>query len=138
MSAIVTIIDSPLGLTQYVVAWIADSNGSVDVQFDGRRNQHILGLIDQLKTVPSAGVAPTDNYDITLVDRLGLDALDGEGINRDTADPETAWPNATLGTTHTLDVGTLGDLELRIRNASNGGAGLAVIQVLPGDVAASA
>ena len=138
MSAIVTITESPLGLVQYTVAWLADSNGSVDVQFDGRRNPHIVGLIDQLKTVPSAGVAPTDNYDITLVDRLGLDVMDDEGLNRDTATQQTAFPHEGLGSTHSLDMSTLGDLELRIRNAGTGGAGVAVIQMLPGDVAASA
>lgn len=49
----------------------------------------IEGRLIQLITDPGA-TAPTDNYDITLVDGNGLDALQGVGANRDTANTEAA------------------------------------------------
>ncbi|MGE0460904.1 MAG: hypothetical protein AB7Q16_06005 [Vicinamibacterales bacterium] len=49
----------------------------------------IEGRLIQLITDPGA-TAPTDNYDITLVDGNGLDVLQGVGANRDTAVTEAA------------------------------------------------
>lgn len=47
------------------------------------------GRLIQLITDPGT-TAPTDNYDITLVDGNGLDVLQGVGANRDTANTEAA------------------------------------------------
>lgn len=49
----------------------------------------IEGRLVQLITDPGA-TAPTDNYDITLVDGNGLDVLQGVGANRDTTNTEAA------------------------------------------------
>jgi hypothetical protein len=49
----------------------------------------IEGRLIQLITDPGS-TAPTDNYDITLVDANGLDVLQGVGANRDTANTEAA------------------------------------------------
>ena len=49
----------------------------------------IEGRLIQLITDPGS-TAPTDNYDITLVDGNGLDVLQGVGANRDTATTEAA------------------------------------------------
>lgn len=49
----------------------------------------IEGRLVQLITDPGA-TAPTDNYDITLLDGNGLDVLQGVGANRDTANTEAA------------------------------------------------
>ncbi len=51
-------------------------------------------IITQVITNPGA-VAPTDNYDITLVDADGLDIMGGALVDRDTANTERAVPAVT-------------------------------------------
>ena len=46
------------------------------------------GTLFVLTTNPGA-VAPTDNYDLTLIDDEGADRLQGLGANRDTANTES-------------------------------------------------
>jgi hypothetical protein len=72
----------------------ADGDATITLQIYG----HVLGII----TDPGAGdAAPTDNWDVTLIDERGLDLLDpdtgvssatttlaGVGINRDTSTTE--------------------------------------------------
>jgi len=48
----------------------------------------IEGRLMELTTNPG-GTAPTDNYDITLIDAEGVDRLQGLGANRDTANTES-------------------------------------------------
>ena len=51
---------------------------------------HIDGQIQRVTTDPAAaGSAPTDNYDITLVDANGYDLAAGQLVDRDTANTET-------------------------------------------------
>ncbi len=50
---------------------------------------NVWGTLLAIGTNPGA-TAPTDNYDITLVDADGVDRLDGVGGNRDTATSERA------------------------------------------------
>jgi len=61
---------------------------------DGSFADHVVttkfeGRLIHLVTNPGA-VAPTDNYDVTLVDQNGHDVLEGVGVDRDTADTEKA------------------------------------------------
>jgi hypothetical protein len=85
LDSIVTVTHATVGhVRRIVVDWTADSgDGSVTATvlpaFEGR--------IAELTTNPGA-VAPTDNYDITLVDAEGIDRLQGLGIDRDTANTE--------------------------------------------------
>ncbi len=46
------------------------------------------GRLYELTTNPGA-VAPTDNYDVTLIDDQGVDRLQGLGADRDTANTES-------------------------------------------------
>ena len=70
-----------------------------------------------IKTVTDPGAtAPTDNYDITMIDELGADAAEGLLIDRDTANTETKYMNVTGGVvpllvngTHTFTVANAGD-----------------------------
>lgn len=60
---------------------------------DGSLADHVLttpldGFLIALLTKPTGG--PTDNYDITLENALGIDVLQGVGANRDTANAEQA------------------------------------------------
>jgi hypothetical protein len=82
----VTITHYQLGgaVRRIQVDWVADAaDGSVPAtalpKFEGR----LLAL-----TTNPGATAPTDNYDITLVDGEGADRLQGLGANRDTANTE--------------------------------------------------
>lgn len=86
MAGTVTITHYQLGaaVRRIQVDWVADAaDGSVPATalpaFEGR----ILAL-----TTNPGATAPTDNYDITLVDAEGADRLQGVGANRDTANTE--------------------------------------------------
>lgn len=59
------------------------------------------GTLLALVTNPGA-TAPTDNYDITLIDGDGLDRLFGYGLNRDTANSELVRPNSPISKGETL------------------------------------
>ena len=121
---------SPLGIMRYVISWVSDASGNVDVQCDDRKAPCICGLIDRIVTVPSPAAAPTDNYDITLVDAWDYDVLEGEGANRDTANTETAWPINDI-TTGNIDSAGKRRLWLRVRNAGATKAGTIVVYTLP-------
>jgi hypothetical protein len=86
---------------------------------------HLLELI----TDPGA-TAPTDNYDITLVDANGFDRLQGVGANRDTAVTEAA--RIVYSTTSTNPVVALSDvLTLTLANNSVNSA-VVVVTILYG------
>lgn len=65
------------------------ANGSFPATTLRSLGVHIDGTLLAIETNPGA-VAPTDNYDITLVDADGLDRLGGVGADRDTANTEYA------------------------------------------------
>lgn len=85
MAGSVTVTHYELGVVRRIqVDWTADAaDGSVPATalpaFEGR----LLALV----TNPGA-TAPTDNYDITLVDDEGADRLQGVGADRDTVNTE--------------------------------------------------
>jgi hypothetical protein len=62
---------------------------AADGSFPATALPKIEGKLLALETNPGA-TAPTDNYDVTLVDDDGLDVLQGAGANRDTANTEMA------------------------------------------------
>ena len=79
-----------------VIDWVSSDTGTATatVNLDGQL----------LKFVTNPGaVAPTDSYDITLVDEDGLDVANGLLADRDTANSEVVYPFAevTLGGTGT-------------------------------------
>lgn len=76
-SIIVTTSDLGHWITKYSVAWTSDSGGNVNgVSFPIK-----TGRLLQSKYVPG-GTAPTDLYDVTLVDADGADILLGAGANQ--------------------------------------------------------
>ena len=87
--------DAGAGVTKVTIPWTSDAAagtvGEIGVALPA-------GTILRLRTVPGAGgVAPTDNYDVTLLDAVGgADVLGGAGADRDTANTEIATP--TLAT----------------------------------------
>lgn len=69
-----------------VIAWTSDAAGNAN---PASADLLLSGTISEIVTDPSA-TAPTDNYDITLMDEYGTDALAGAGANRDTSNSERA------------------------------------------------
>ena len=114
MAAAVVAITAYGGTVKVVrMAWTSSDAGAATgvVNIDGE--------IARLDTNPGA-TAPTDNYDVTLVDDItGLDILGGAGANRDTSTTESVVPTllTTLGAeakpvhygTATLTVANAGD-----------------------------
>lgn len=84
----------------------------------------IEGRLLQLVTDPGA-TAPTDNYDITLVDGNGLDVLQGVGANRDTATTEVA-PIVYAGTALHPVVDETDTLTLTITNNAVNSAAITI------------
>jgi hypothetical protein len=113
------------GIFDYVLAWTADSSGSVS--YTGALP--VVGLLLDFWTKPDSGTAPTDNYDITLKDPAGTDILGGLAANRDTANTEYGASVPTKAATDGVNTGTVlralnGEkLVLDVSNAGNGGKG---------------
>lgn len=105
------------------VLWLSDSSGAAEISLDGIVHGRIFGILDRVVTRPGAA-APTDNYDVTLVDRWGVDLLGGVCVNRDTANVETAlvW-NASAPQTWLEAVAPGSPLRLLVQNAGSGKAG---------------
>lgn len=102
-----------------VVDWVADAAAATVPDTILPR---IEGRLAELTTDPGA-TAPTDNYDITLIDADGVDRLQGVGANRDTATTETA-PVVYSGSTIHPPVSLADVLTLKIAgNAVNSATG---------------
>jgi hypothetical protein len=104
-------------------SWTSDGSGAstTTLSFAGR----ILRVV----TDPGA-TAPTDDYDVTLVDEYGLDLLMGRGVNRDTTNSEHFCPGFTTtdGTNTTvIPVTHYGTATLTIANPGSAKVGVVVI-----------
>src|SRR6478735_9624325 len=75
-------------------AWTSDGSGNQTQAIQ------VNGVILRVVTDPGA-TAPTDNYDVTLVDDYGLDLFAAQGMNRDATASEHFCPGLafTDGTT---------------------------------------
>lgn len=110
-----------------VVTWTSAADGSftADVELDGE----ILKVV----TNPDGTVAPTDNYDITLVDEDGIDIAAGLLANRDTANSEEVYPYKELTLTGTATDRAIrpivhsGKVTFTVANAGNAKSGVARI-----------
>lgn len=95
-------------------AWTSDGSGVVSGTLT---TAAYTGALERLVTVPAGGgSAPTDNYDVTLLDGDGVDVLMGAGADRDTANTEQVLRDA-------LGVVANDRLELRVANAGNAKSG---------------
>lgn len=105
----------------YTIAWTSDSSGAV--------SSHPVtvpqGSLLSIRFIPgSGGTQPTDLYDVTLVETLGVtDLLDGQGANlSNSASTVKQWsPPLFQDGTRTLD--------LVVANAGNAKTGTVVILV---------
>lgn len=82
------------------IEWTSHTDGSGSVQIP-----NMSGYLIKVITDPGA-TAPTDNYDITLVDADGYDAAESLLINRDTANTEVVYPVVSGAATPVLLLGT--------------------------------
>ncbi len=112
MAGTVTLTHYTVGHVRKIVAdWVADAaNGSVPdtvlPAFEGR--------LAELTTDPGA-TAPTDLYDLTLVDGDGVDRLQGLGANR-SATVTQSVPIVYSGSTVHPPVGIWDTLTLKLAN----------------------
>ena len=68
------------------VTWLSDGSGNANTN----PLDFPYGRVIRFDTDPDGGaVAPDDNYDATLLDTSGVDVLQGQGANRDTANVES-------------------------------------------------
>lgn len=102
-----------------VFAWVSAADGSAS----GSTTYAYSGEIIGLTTIPgAAGLAPTDDYDVTLTDVGGHDVLLGAGANRDTANTEHVV-RANLACVADSK------LTLNIANAGDSNAGQVVVYI---------
>lgn len=76
-SIVVTASDLGRGVTKYAVAWTSDASGVVSANSFDMKSGRLL----QSKFAPGTP-APTDLYDVTLLDASGADVLIGVGADR--------------------------------------------------------
>jgi hypothetical protein len=114
--------DVGLGIQRINAAWTSDASGDVS----GHAFAVPTGMLLQVKTVPDGTAAPSDGYDVTVVDADGADLLGGSGADRDTADAELIAPllgDATTKNQRPLVDGT-GTIDVVIANAGNAKKGI--------------
>ena len=120
----------PAGRFEYwVFQWQSNDSGVATHLLDGRTFPPTVGTLIRLETVPDASNAPSANYDITLVDTIGADVLQGHGANRSDASVELEPIYHALSTADGGAISAAGDLEFRVANAGAGKRGIAVILI---------
>lgn len=90
------------------LTWTSNSGGTATAVSHG-----LYGVINRAVFVPgTAGNAPTDNYDVTVLDEYGFDILEGNAANRDTANTEEVVPTSlhrAIAGTVTAHIANAGD-----------------------------
>ena len=109
-------------------AWTTDSsNGAIVDSTTGtevnKTTAKYSGIIFSFITDPDA-TAPTDNYDVTILDDDGYDVLRGAGADRDTSTTEYLAASSINGCV--LD----SQLRLNIANAGNSKKGLVILYII--------
>lgn len=74
-------------------AWTSDdATGAVSAVTSAAVNAQMIGKHLEMAITDPGATAPTDNYDITVVDTYGVDVMGGRLIDRDTANSEQVYP----------------------------------------------
>ena len=111
-------------------SWTSDGSGAATSTVS------FAGTILRVVTNPGSA-APTDDWDVTLLDSDGLDLFMGRGANRDTTNSEHFNPgmSTTDGTTTTvIPVSFTGSATLTIANAGAAKTGTVVIYYAVSDL----
>lgn len=117
MSGTVTLTQFPLASPTgkrtelYQIDWTSDASGNATLALN------LYGFLIKVITVPSV-TAPTDNYDITLVQN-GIDQAASLLVDRDTANTEMVYPVVSgaatpifLAGSHTFTVANAGNAKI--------------------------
>lgn len=121
-SLTITRVDVGLGIQRLDCAWASDDSGDVS----GHAFAVPTGMLLQVKTVPDGTTAPSDNYDLTIVDGDSADLLGGAGADRDNSNAEIFAPligDATTKNQRPLVDGT-GTLDVVVANAGDSKKGI--------------
>jgi hypothetical protein len=106
------------------VEWTSHASNGTVVQAIERFSGEIL----RITTNPDGTAAPTDDYDITLVDGDGVDVALGTLANRDDTNTETVYPSvAGSGALTDIRMSVAGLITLTIANAGNSKKGIITI-----------
>ena len=93
------------GVKKIKWSWTSATGGTAS----GATTNTYTGKVRRVVTDPDGTAAPTDDYDITITDDDGIDVLDGNGANRDTATNEVIAPSGIIvGSKLTLNVANAG------------------------------
>ena len=108
------------GVQKVKWVWVSSTGGTVVASTSAGLNPTTLnkysGEVVRLVTDPSS-TAPTDDYDITILDSDGYDVLMGAGADRDTANTEQV-----LGTSLGICQDTTLSLRVAAAGSNKGGA----------------
>lgn len=113
-----TIVYDEVGTIQVIeMDWLSDASGDVSGTYTVKAN----GIIEKVLFISdTGGTAPTDLYDVTLLDENSDDVLEGGGANIAIAStPEAKVP--VIGTYFKVAVN--GKLQLVVANAGNAKGG---------------
>jgi hypothetical protein len=111
------------------IAWTSDGSGNYTEAVN------ISGVILRVVTNPGSA-APTDNYDVTLIDEDGIDLLASQGLNRDTTTTENFCPGLSFSdgtTTSIIPMFHCGVATLTIANAGDSKTGAVVLYIQSAD-----
>ena len=104
--------------------WVSSAAGAVS----GIASPQISGEILRAVFSPgAAGLQPTDQYDVTLLDGDGFDVLAGKGANRSNVNKEQVTPLTGDGVTTNQRIAVDGTLELQVAAAGNAKSGTLTI-----------
>ncbi len=80
---------------EVILTWIDDGGDGVAESIDfSKSNLNMEGWILYSCVTDPGATSPTDDYDITLVDKWGVDKMGGAMLNRDETNSEEAFPTA--------------------------------------------
>lgn len=119
MAGTVTVAETKhLSIKKIRWAWTSTGGGAADKATANAYSGKLLGLT----TDPDGAAAPSDNYDITVTDQDGDDALLGAGANRATATTQHV-AEANLGAV------AEGPLTLNVAAAGSAKSGVVILWI---------
>lgn len=97
------------GLKILTFTWTSSDTGVAAFTTEETYRGRVVGLV----TVPNGAAAPTDNWDLTISDKRGIDVLAGAGANRHTTNTQHVVAEESLGyvvdSTLSLAIANAGD-----------------------------
>lgn len=119
------------GTFEIRMTWTSTSGGAVSTTLP-----RIFGTIERIAFAPVASASPTNNYDITITDWVGVDVTQGEGTNLSATVAADVVPlvatTVESGTSYQgTKVAVAGDLNFVVANAGNAKQGKCAIIIRP-------